>query len=1266
MRNGIGVTTHALPDTGADGNTFIDNDFGDKSHARLNVKIYKLPNEIPVLGFDGRSAKPITRLMVANVDVDGHLQTRLPMLMVDIGKHDLILGRRFFEDNDVLIDCRRRRLVWPQEPLYTAQKNLVIPRDQLDQPPDPVAQQDAERRDRLMELQPVWKPRTIIKRPQSTRITERPIEAKPSPLVAIKPLDIAILNVASFRTSMKTPECEVFYASAREISRIIYERKHPKEPAPEETEEELIKRTLPKQWHDLIDCFTKKESDKLAPHRPYDHQILLEKPNNLPLSPLYKHTTEELETLKAWIDENLKKGWIAPSYASFGAPILFIRKSTGALRLCVDYRKLNAITRKDGYPLPRIDETFERLTKAKMFTKLDIIAAFNRIRMHPDSEELTSFRTRYGQFQTRVMPFGLTGGPATWQRFINDLLREYLDDFCTAYLDDIIIYSEKEEDHEEHVRKIICKLGEAGLTIDIKKCEFQVSRVKFLGYYVSTDGVEVDPEKIAVITEWAQPTTVRGVRGFLGFCGFYRKFIKDYGRLVRPLERLTHKDTAFSWTAECEEAFQKVKKALTSTTILRHYRPTLETKIETDASDGVTGGVLSQQSQETKVWHPVAFFSKAMSPQEMNYEIHDKEMLAIMNAFNQWRVELQSVQTPTEVYSDHRALEYFMTTKKLTPRQARWAEYLSQFNFEIQYRTGKSNSLADALTRRDQGLQLQKEQADKNRTQTFLPFSKLSKMVQNDVTSRGVVIAPVEPALQHMAEELTLIDQILASNRNDPSIEELRVKARTEREPTWTLEDGLLLRNGRLWVTEGTYKGKPLRTLIIKEAHEQVLTAHPGRTKTIKLLKDRYDWPGLGTDVDRYIRNCPCKRAHVPRDRTPGLLQPLPIPERPWQHISMDFKSCPPSRKGFDAVLVIVDRLGKRPISIPCHKTTTARDLAKLFIANVYRYYGPPETIVSDRGPQFISDFWDEVCHILGIKLKLSSADHPQTDGQTEIVNQYLDQRLRPFVNYFQDNWDELLPMMDFAQACLMHEATGQSAFMTELGYEPRMSFDWREIKAEKPKEKLNRTEAKAWMDRLHGAWEFAQYGMGLAQERYRVQANKHRREVDFDVGDWVHVTMKPWKSDRPSKKLSNPLSKPYRIIAKHGHAFELDLPKSIRARSILNPERLRKAAMDPLPGQEYDDPEPEEVDGELEYEVEKILGVREVRGKLKYRVSWAGWDEDPDEYSPENFRNAPLALKKFHEEYPDLPGPPKNLGYWLKCAEEDVIAESRRDDNDA
>ena len=344
-------------------------------------------------------------------------------------------------------------------------------------------------------------------------------------------------------------------------------------------------------------------------------------------------TTRELEEPKFYLQENLHKGFIKPSQSPYASPILFVAKPDGGLRCCIDFRKLNELTRKDRYPIPLIDETLARISEARIFTKLDIRQAFHRIRMDPASEELTTFRTRYGSYKCKVLPFGLTNGPATYQRYMNDVLFDYLDDFCTAYLDDILIYSTNVLEHEAHVKKVLQRLRDAGLQVDIKKCEFNVTRTKYLGFIITTKGIEVDPAKVEAVAQWKAPANVRGVQSFLGFCNFYRRFIRDYGKIAKPLVNLTKTGIPFQFDKSCWDAFEELKLRLTSALILQHYYPEYECMVETDASDGVIAGVFSQKHPNGE-WYPIAFYSKTMAPAECNYEIHDKEMLAIIKSLD--------------------------------------------------------------------------------------------------------------------------------------------------------------------------------------------------------------------------------------------------------------------------------------------------------------------------------------------------------------------------------------------------------------------------------------------------------------------------------------------------------------------------------------------------------------------------------------------------------------------------------------------------------
>ena len=321
------------------------------------------------------------------------------------------------------------------------------------------------------------------------------------------------------------------------------------------------------------------------------------------------------------------------------------------------------------------------------------------MRIKEGDEWKTAFRTRYRHFEYLVMPFGLTNAPATFIRLMNNTLRECLDIFTVVYLDDILIYSESEEEHVKHVKRILTLLKEANLLAKLEKCEFHVDRVEFLGYVITTEGISMDQAKVRSVLEWPTPSTVKEVQAFLGFANFYRRFIKGYSQVVGPLSELTRKDREFKWSDAAETALNKLKELFTTAPILTTYDWGRHIILETDASDYAIGACISQPD-DAGLLRPIAFYSRKMTAPEKNYDIHDKELLAVVEAFREWRVYLEGSAHTVEVYTDHKNLIYFTTTKQLNRRQTRWAETLASYNFRITYRKGLENTKADALSRR--------------------------------------------------------------------------------------------------------------------------------------------------------------------------------------------------------------------------------------------------------------------------------------------------------------------------------------------------------------------------------------------------------------------------------------------------------------------------------------------------------------------------------------------------------------------------------------
>jgi Reverse transcriptase (RNA-dependent DNA polymerase)/RNase H-like domain found in reverse transcriptase/Integrase zinc binding domain len=566
---------------------------------------------------------------------------------------------------------------------------------------------------------------------------------------------------------------------------------------------------------------------------------------------------DELLVLRKTLSDYLSKGFIRVSNSPAAAPVLFAKKPGGGLRFCVDYRALNKLTKKDRYPLPLIQETLQSLAKAKWFTKLDVITAFHRLRIAQGDEWKTAFRTRYGLYEWLVTPFGLANAPSTFQKYINWVLRDFLDDFCSAYIDDILIYSSGSlQDHRRKVNSVLSRLQEAGLQCDLGKCEFEVQSTKYLGFIIEAGrGIRMDPDKVKAIQGWEAPTTVKGVRGFLGFANFYRRFIQQYSQIVLPLTALTKKDQPFIWSPEAEEAFQRLKKIFVTEPTLAQFDFDKETRVEADSSGWCIGGTLLQPNSDG-LFLPCAFFSKKLSPAECNYEIYDKEMLAIVRCLEEWESELKGVGE-FEVLSDHKNLEYFMTVRKLTERQIRWSLILSRFNFKIRHIDGKDNVLADALSRRDQDLPAndQDYRIQERQLQLLKPY-----MVEQagSPLRPAALTAPVGPRADAPFELFTDWEQAITDD------EELRTVLEAVQEGHRKLPTRLLLKlsiaecsivDGRLMFRNRLWVPKRLRTGLVQVTHDSLVYVHPGREGLYTILARQYFWPRIGDNIRRFTRN---------------------------------------------------------------------------------------------------------------------------------------------------------------------------------------------------------------------------------------------------------------------------------------------------------------------------------------------------------------------------------------------------------------------------
>ena len=1292
--NGQGnQNTHCCTDTGASAKSFIDTKFA----IRHKLPLLELVKPVKLRLANGEMAGNISHAARTILAFEDHLE-ELYCLVTPLSKFDIILGMPWMELHDPHISFKDRSCTFNSD--HCMAECLRHRR------PVTVRSTDAGTAAPSSPSTSKYGDIAEISAYAFTKLAER----RGNRVVAMWPDDFERLDQGKDHGADPG-----FTTDVAAISPEDYEKFYQKLRKTPLTREEL-QRKVPKDYHPWLDVWSPVEANKLPPHRPIDHTIKLQEGAVPPAKRAYGMSRDQAAVVKAYIDEMLGKGYIRPSTSPYAAPVLIVQKPDGGLRICVDYRALNALTVKNRNAPPLIRETMAKLCQAKVFTKFDIIAAFNEIRMAKGDEEKTAFLTRYGLFEYTVMPFGLCNAPSTFQAFINDTLREYLDVFCSAYLDDILIYSDNREEHVKHVKMVLDKLKQAGLYLDINKCQFHVQEVKYLGLLITTDGLKMDPRKVETIVKWKPARCVKDVQAFLGFANFYRRFIKDYSRIAAPLTALTRKDRkafVFPWANAGPEqrAFEELKRAFTSAPILAHFDPQRETWLETDSSDYVAAAVLSQRGEDGEL-HPVAFLSKKMTPQECNYEIYDKELLAIIRAFEEWHPELAGtpIEDPIKILTDHKNLEYFMTSKQLNRRQARWAEFLSEFNFKISYRPGRQGTKPDSLTRRTEDIPAN---ADDDRTQyqrqVLLKEKHLEEGVRNAVDLAPLLLdeeemtvpklaqmmydlcetgagdgesleepLPVSPgSVGESLEEPTapvatseLIEQVKEAHRDDELVQRI-IDAKNSgqyRIPPDLIREGLRLELGDCEVIDDTLYVGPrlyvpdkgnLRTQVIKHIHEAPPGGHAGRSSTYDRVSSIYYWPKMTDSISRYVKSChPCKRSKAYKDGKQGLLKPLPIPDRYWQDISIDFITplpiCTRFGRKFEHIMVVVDRLSKKKKFIPLD-SLDVEAVVQAFIEWIWREEGYPSTIISDRGSQFTAFFWQRLCSRIGTKPKLSTAFHPETDGQTENANAALKQYLRAYVNYNQDNWVDFLPMAEFEANSDKNMSSGIAPFLATKGYLPRNGFEpptpWDSNASQRAKREMK--SADAFIGKMEALREFLREELKWSQAIMAEYANRKRAPApSFKVGDMVMLDSRNLKTTRPNKSLDHKNLGPFRISkAINNMAYELELPEGMNVYPVFHPWLLHLDNSDPLPGQVQQPPPPVHTDDEgSDHYVDEVTDSRidgrrvdpysGKKGCLVYKFKWTG-HTDPAKWEPYwNAAGCPDLVADFHHAYPDKPGP--------------------------
>jgi len=579
----------------------------------------------------------------------------------------------------------------------------------------------------------------------------------------------------------------------------------------------------------------------------------------------------------------------------------------------VDYRHLNAITVKCKYPVPIIDEFLDELSQASWFSSLDLRAGFHQIRLRPGEEFKTAFQTHVGQFEFKVMAFGLTRAPGTFQEAMNSTLAPYLRKFVLVFFDDILIYSTYWEDHLQHIRLVFELLAKDKWKIKLPKCTFAQQEIRYLGHVISAKGVSTDPSKVTAVANWPTPINVRELRGFLGLAGYYRKFVKHFGVISRPLTDLLKKNSVFVWTSVHEDSFNALKHALCNAPVLAVPNFTKPFSIETDASGIGVGAILMQEG------HPLAFISKALGPKSQGLSTYEKEYLAILLAIQQWRPYLQ--HNEFIIYTDQKSLTQLSEQRLHTHRQQKVFAKLLGLQYKVIYKKGTDNRVADALSRK------------------------------SSHDSECAALTSCTPQW---------IEEVVAGYQKDDQAASIIAKLMLDDQavPNFALHNGLLKYKGRIWIGNNN----SLQQKLLSACHSSAIGGHSGIPVTYLRIKKLSAWKGIKSAVRDFVKSCTiCQQAKPNRTKLPGLLQPLPVPSTAWQVISMDFVEGLPKSGSADCVLVVVDYFTKYAHFLPLHHPFTAASVAKVFMAQVYKLHGLPSAIVTDRDRVFTSQFWKEL-----------------------------------------------------------------------------------------------------------------------------------------------------------------------------------------------------------------------------------------------------------------------------------------------------------------
>ena len=912
--------------------------------------------------------------------------------------------------------------------------------------------------------------------------------------------------------------------------------------------------------------------------------ITLKDPTKLPVTRVYPVPKKFVAPFQELIQVHLDAGRIHPSTAGHASPsFLVTKKDPNALpRMVIDYRTLNANVVRDRTPLPRADDVLDMCLAAKFWGILDMTNSFFQTRSHPSIRHLTAFTTPFGQFEWDVMPMGFCNSPAIHQRRMYTALGPLIGRICHVYLDDIIIWSQTLEEHKINVCKVLEALHKHDLYALPKKTKLFAKQVHFLGHRISCQGLSADPKKITKITKWPTPQSATDVRSFLGLVQYLRKFVKHLASFSAVLTPLTSKEAEaapFVWTREHQAAFAGIKTVITSLPCLTtiDYNSSDPIYVTTDASGFGIGAILSQgPTWETS--NPVAYESRQMIPAKQNYPTHEQELLAVVYALKKWRVHLLGVNF--EVRTDHDTLKSLFKQKDLSRHQICWVEFLSEYDMTIIFVPGRLNGGADALSRYpfERDIELTVQHMNVHSITTITMDSKLIRQIWQGYRTNHYFI--------QFCNNLSSLPGARRVNR-------------------------LLYTGDRLCIPDVP----EVRAQLLLDAHEAL--GHFGSAKLAASMRASFFWPTMVKDCKQYVKTCDSCQRHKSTTQAPaGPLHSLPIPQQRFSHIAIDFVGPFVKSDNFDYMMTITCRLTGRVAVIPTVKTLDAKACARLFHHHWVRHFGLPSQIVSNRDKLFTSKFWRSLMKLMGIKQKMSTAFHPQTDGRSKVTNKTVIQSLCAHVDRRQAGWAAKCDLVEHNINSTVHQSTGKTPFELTLGFNPRLLPATSAV----PFAEIDVPASVEFFQELQRDIDEARDAILTAQTRQAQQANKHRRaEVKYKVDDLVMRSTKNYraqfkdssKATTRSAKLMPRYDGPWKVLEARPETstYVLDIPGSSAYSTYhgdqLKPYHANDEAL--FPGRTHTRPGPAiHVDGQDEkdvYTVDSIVDERWFHGKREFFI---------------------------------------------------------------